>query len=74
MGVNVPVKLNDQGVDITIHSGDYIIADSNGVVVLRKEDATAAIEAMTKKVDADSKVALELKKGTSFTDACKMFR
>jgi regulator of RNase E activity RraA len=74
VGVNVPVKLNDNDVDMIINPGDYIIADSNGVVVLKREDAGAAIEAVAKKVEADAKVAEELKKGTSFTDACKKFR
>jgi regulator of RNase E activity RraA len=59
---------------MTINPGDYIIADCNGVVVLAKQQADAAIEAMAKKVDADRKMAEQIKNGMSFTDACKSFR
>lgn len=74
VGVEVPVKLNSTEADITINPGDYIIADSNGVVVLPKEKAELVLEAMAQKVAADTRVAEELKKGMSFTEACKKFR
>ena len=72
--VNVPVKLQTDEQDMTIRPGDYIIGDINGVVVLPKEIAEAAIPLMAKQVAADSAMAVEIAKGMTFTEASKKFR
>lgn len=72
--VDVPVKLQTDEQDMTIHPGDYIIADINGVVVLPKDLAEAALPLMAKQVAADSAMAVEIAKGMSFTEASKKFR
>ncbi|KAK0668337.1 ribonuclease E inhibitor RraA/Dimethylmenaquinone methyltransferase [Cercophora samala] len=72
--VNVPVKLQTDEQDMTIRPGDYLIGDVNGVVVLPKELAEQAIPLMKKQVEADEKMAVEIAKGMSFSEASKMFR
>ncbi|TLD33811.1 hypothetical protein PspLS_00962 [Pyricularia sp. CBS 133598] len=74
VGVNVPVKLATDDQDMTVNAGDYLIADLNGVVVLPKALAEQALPLMKKQVEADSKMAEEIKKGMSFTEASKKFR
>ena len=72
--VKIPVKLQTDEQDMTIRPGDYIIGDINGVVVLPKELAEAAIPLMAKQVAADSAMAVEIAKGMTFTEASKKFR
>ncbi|KAM7194047.1 RraA-like protein [Naviculisporaceae sp. PSN 640] len=74
VGVNVPVKLQTDEQDMTIRPGDYLIGDINGVVVLPKELAEQAIPLMAKQVEADSKMAVAIAGGMSFTEASKMYR
>jgi regulator of RNase E activity RraA len=72
--VNVAVGLQTPDQDITIHPGDYIIADLNGVVVLPSDLADEAIPLMAKQVEADNKVMEALDNGMGFTEAVKRFR
>ncbi|KAK4231152.1 RraA-like protein [Podospora fimiseda] len=74
VAVNVPVKLQTDEQDMTINPGDYLIGDLNGVVVLPKELGEKAILLMKKQVEADSKMAVEIAKGMSFSEASKKFR
>ncbi|KAI1359100.1 RraA-like protein [Xylaria arbuscula] len=73
-GVNVLVKLQTDEQDMEIRPGDYLIADVNGVVVLPAELAEKALPLMQKQVEADEKMAVEIKKGMSFVEASKKFR
>ncbi len=72
--MNVPVKLQTDEQDMTIHPGDYLIGDLNGVVVLPRDLAEKALPLMAQQVEADSKMAEEIKKGMSFSEASKKFR
>ncbi|KAI1408199.1 RraA-like protein [Hypoxylon sp. FL1857] len=72
--VNVSVKLQTDEQDMEIRPGDYLVADLNGVVVLPVELAEQALPLMQKQVEADDKMAIEIKKGMTFTDASKKFR
>ncbi|KAI1186915.1 RraA-like protein [Nemania serpens] len=72
--VNVPVKLQTDEQDMEIRPGDYLIADVNGVVVLPVELAEKALPLMQKQVEADEKMAVEIKKGMSFVEASEKFR
>ena len=74
VGVNVPVKLQTDEQDVTINPGDYLIGDLNGVVLLPKDLAEKALPLMAKQVEADAKMAVEIKRGMSFTEAGKKFR
>lgn len=71
---NVPVKLQTDEQDVTINPGDYLIGDLNGVVVLPKELAEKVLPLMAKQADADAKMAVEIRKGMTFTEAGKKFR
>ncbi|KAI0908327.1 RraA-like protein [Ustulina deusta] len=73
-GVNVPVKLQTDEQDMEIRPGDYLIADINGVVVLPVELAEKALPLMQKQVEADEKMAIEIKKGMGFVEASRKFR
>jgi regulator of RNase E activity RraA len=68
------VKIQDPGVDLTISPEDYIIADLNGVVVLKKVLADNVIPMMAKRASTDSKIAEALRSGMSFTEASKAYR
>ncbi|KAI0096683.1 RraA-like protein [Hypoxylon sp. NC0597] len=72
--VNVSVKLQTDEQNMEIRPGDYLIADLNGVVVLPVELAEQALPLMQKQVEADDKMAIEIKRGMTFTDASKKFR
>ncbi|GAB1310582.1 Ribonuclease E inhibitor [Madurella fahalii] len=72
--VNVPVKLQTDEQDMTINPGDYLIGDLNGVVVLPSELAERALLLMAKQVEADSKMAVAIQEGMTFTEASKRFR
>lgn len=74
VGVNVPVTLQTDEQEMTIRPGDYLIGDINGVVVLPKELAEQAVPLMAKQVEADSKMAVAIAKGMSFTEASKLYR
>ncbi|KAH9888647.1 ribonuclease E inhibitor RraA/Dimethylmenaquinone methyltransferase [Xylariomycetidae sp. FL2044] len=72
--VNVPVKLQTDEQYMDIRPGDYIIGDLNGVVVLPAELADQVAPLMAKQVEADEKMAIEIQKGMTFTEASKKFR
>lgn len=72
--VNVPVKLQTDEQDMTISPGDYLVGDLNGVVVLPRELADKALPLMAKQVEADSRMAVEIQKGMTFSEASKRFR
>jgi hypothetical protein len=71
---NVPVKLQTDEQDVTIHPGDYLIGDLNGVVVLPKDLAEKALPLMAKQAEADAQMAVAIGNGMSFTEAGKKFR
>lgn len=72
--VNVPVTVPSGEQTVTVHPGDYVIADLNGVVVLPKDLAAEAIPLMRPQVEADAKMAVEIRKGMTFAEASKKFR
>lgn len=74
VAVNEPVKACNDGRDIVINPGDYLVGDVNGVVVLPKELAEQALPLMAKQVEADSKMAVAIQNGMSFSEASKKFR
>lgn len=70
----MPVKLQTTEQDMVIHPGDYLIGDINGVVVLPRDLAEAALPLMAKQVAADSAMAEAITGGMIFTEASKKFR
>lgn len=74
MKINTPVQLQCEDQAAIIHPGDYLIADLNGVVLLPKDLAQRAIELLASQVEADERVAEDLKRGRAFSEAAKEHR
>lgn len=74
VGVDVPVKLASDEVDVEIRPGDYIIGDLNGVVLLPKELAEEALPLIKKSVEADDQMMVAVQNGMGFEEASKTFR
>ncbi|MCJ1428908.1 hypothetical protein MMC29_006819 [Sticta canariensis] len=72
--INTPVQLQNEDQAAIIHPGDYLIADLNGVVLLPKHLAQRAIELLISQVEADERVAEDLKRGRAFSEAAKEHR
>ncbi|KAI1068250.1 hypothetical protein LB507_004278 [Fusarium sp. FIESC RH6] len=67
--VNVPVKLQDSALDVTINPGDIIFGDLNGVVCVPKDAVEKILELMPKLVEADENMAKDIAKGMTFAEA-----
>lgn len=70
--INVPVKAQDA--DITINSGDTIIADLNGVVCIPKDLLERVVDMLPGLAEADEKVEAAVNNGVTFAEASKMYR
>ncbi|KAK9318919.1 RraA-like protein [Lipomyces orientalis] len=73
-GINVPLQVRNEGQDITVNPGDYIIADLNGVVCLPVELAEQAIALIAPQVYADGRITEDIKGGMLFIEASKKHR
>ncbi|RYO90109.1 hypothetical protein DL762_002834 [Monosporascus cannonballus] len=76
-GVDVPLRVQsgqDDKDGTVVRPGDYVVADLNGVVVLPPDLAERALPLMRKQVDADDRMAVEIKKGMGFSEASRLFR
>lgn len=74
VGVDVPVRLASDEVEVEIRPGDYLIGDLNGVVALPRELAPEVLPLMEKMVEADDRMMVEIRKGMGFDEASKKFR
>ena len=74
VAVNVPVKLQTEEQDVTINPGDYLVGDLDGVVLLPADVAEKVIPLIKAQVEADEKMAAEIKKGMTFAEATRRFR
>ncbi|KAK8194445.1 hypothetical protein M8818_007637, partial [Zalaria obscura] len=72
--INTPVRLQIEDQEAVIHPGDFIIGDLNGVVCLPKDLAEKALELMGSQVEADEKIAADIKAGKGFAEASKVHR
>ena len=72
--INTPLKLQSADQDATIHPGDYLIADLNGVVCLPKGLAEKAVDLIAPQVEADELIAADLASGRTFAEASKEHR
>ena len=68
--VNVPLNIHPQGTDdrfpfptITVHPGDYIVADVDGVVCVPREDVTRVVETARKGKEVDERCMKDIKSG-----------
>ncbi|CAG85495.1 DEHA2B12342p [Debaryomyces hansenii CBS767] len=87
VGINVPLDITVAGIDsnenLKVNPGDIMIADKNGVVRLPvsehegKEgqlDIESVLDYIPKRVDADTKVSEDIKKGKPAAEAQKFWR
>ncbi|KAK5115459.1 hypothetical protein LTR62_001118 [Meristemomyces frigidus] len=72
--INEPVRLNSEDQDAVIHPGDILVGDINGVVVIPRALAEKVIELIPSQVEADEKVAADIKKGRGVHAAMKEHR
>ncbi|RLV94558.1 4-hydroxy-4-methyl-2-oxoglutarate aldolase [Spathaspora sp. JA1] len=80
VGVNIPLQIKVQGLIeeediITVNPGDYIIGDKNGIVCLSDDDKLASVlEYIPKRVEADTNVSKDIKKGKPAAESQKYWR
>ena len=67
---NCPVLFEDT----VIEAGDYIIGDLNGVVCLPKKLAKEVVDLIPSQLEADEKMAADIQKGVTFSEASKLHR
>ncbi|KAK5171239.1 uncharacterized protein LTR77_004383 [Saxophila tyrrhenica] len=72
--INAPVRLNSEDQEAVINPGDILIADINGVVCIPQSLAEKTLDLIQSQVEADEKVAADLKTGRSVADAMKEHR
>lgn len=72
--INVSVTLQSAVQDSTIHPGDYIIADLDGVVCLPSDVAEQVLEIIPKIAKADHLSAEAIRNGMSVQEAFAKFR
>jgi regulator of RNase E activity RraA len=72
--INVPVHLQSPHQEATITPGDILIGDLNGVVCLPQELAEKAVSLMKSQVEADERIAEDLKGGRTFGEASREHR
>lgn len=68
------MRLQTEDQEATIHPGDYLIGDLNGVVCVPKALAGKAVALMASQVEADGRIAEDLKRGRSFQEASREHR
>lgn len=72
--INTPVRLQSENQEAIIHPGDYLIADLDGVVQLPRYLAQRAVELLASQVKADDRLAKDLNRGRTFSEAAKEHR
>lgn len=72
--INVPVTLNDEQATFTIHPGDCIVGDLNGVVCIPQTLMGEVLDLVPQLVEADKKVAEDINGGATFAAATKQHR
>lgn len=72
--VNAPLRLQSEDQDATIHPGDIIVGDLNGVVCIPQGLAEKVVELIPSQVEADEKVAKDIQSGRTVAEAMKEHR
>lgn len=58
----------------TIHPGDVILADEDGVVIIPKDEVAEVVQRCRKNKEVDTKCMADLKKGRSVAETFKEHR
>jgi len=72
--INTPVRLQSEDQDTTIHPGDYLIGDINGVVCIPASLAPQVVKLTGSQCAADERIMRDLDQGKTFADASKEHR
>lgn len=72
--INGPLQLQSEDQDATIHPGDIIVGDLNGVVCIPQSLAEKVVELIPSQVEADEKVAEDIQNGRTVAEAMKEHR
>lgn len=68
------MKFQSEDQEATIYPGDYIFADLNGVICIPKSLAESVVQMIASQVEAENRIALDLKLGRTFSEASKEHR
>lgn len=77
--INVPLEIHPQGAEenfpaVTVHRGDYIIANVDGVVCIPQEDVQKVVEIARKGKEVDERCMKDIKAGKGVQATFKTHR
>ncbi|KAK0255095.1 hypothetical protein LTR48_001247 [Friedmanniomyces endolithicus] len=72
--INEPVRLNSDDQDAVINPGDILVGDLNGVVCIPQHLAEKVVELIPSQLEADEKVAADIKNGRLVAESMKEHR
>lgn len=77
--VNIPLEIHPEGAEdsfpaVTVHPGDYIVADVDGVVCIPQEDIQKVVETARKGKEIDDCCMKDIKAGKSVRVTFKTHR
>lgn len=77
--VNVPLEIHPQGEGVsfpavTVHPGDFVVADENGVVCVPQGDIQKVVETAKKGREVDGRCMKDIKAGKGIQTAFKAHR
>jgi regulator of RNase E activity RraA len=72
--IQEPVRLNSEDQDAVINPGDILVGDCNGVCCIPKELAQQVVDLIPSQVEADEKVAADIKQGRLVAESMKEHR
>lgn len=72
VGANVPITLPGQsGTPVTVHPGDFVLGDSDGVVIVPRAHAEMIVEDAERMAEIEDRIGEELKAGGIRTEVFK---
>ncbi|KAK3113704.1 hypothetical protein LTR53_008740 [Teratosphaeriaceae sp. CCFEE 6253] len=72
--IDEPVRLHSDDQDAVIYPGDILVGDINGVVCIPRDLVGKVLELIPSQVEADEKVAADIRKGVPAAEAMKTHR
>jgi len=77
--INIPLKIHPQGAEgsfpaVTVHPGDYIVADMDGVVCVPQRDIQRVVETARKGKEVDERCMKDIKAGKGIQATFKTHR
>ena len=77
--INIPLEIDPQGAEesfpaVTVHPGDYIVADVDGVVCIPQEDVQKVVETARRGREVDERCMKDIKAGKGIQVTFKTHR